>query len=433
MNLRKSSLIPAVVLLACQLGFAQSSALRPDKTLAVKAVATAQSSGRPVAVVPMASIAGKPAVRPTILMGPSLGKSAQKLAHTNEPYFCEGFGGGGYPFCPKGVQTAYGVNQIVGANGGKGMTIAIVDAFAYPSAEANFAQFNSDMGLPACTTANGCFTAVNLSPYDGTGSGWDVESMLDLEYAHAMAPNAKIVYVQAYDNGYDSLGRAVGVAAGMADVVSNSWSGGENSSYDYYWNLGKVLLFSSGDYGSWPSQGFVGYPCSATTVTCVGGTSLYVNANLQRTSEVGWAGSGGGCSNQEAIPSYQGLNGSGVCSPNRASPDFSAIADPNTGVAIYLCNIYNCGYYGVGGTSLAAPVLAGLVADIDTARVSFGKSKLTFLNPGLYQAANSNYNYFYYDVLTGTNGYPAGLQFDLVTGLGVPTGKNLANRFFGLP
>ena len=300
-----------------------------------------------------------------------------------EPSFCETQFTGYYVFCPKGVQTAYGVNQIIGANGGAGITIAIVDAYAYPYAEANLAQFNADMGLPPCTTANGCFTNVNLSPYDGSGSGWDLESMLDLEYAHAMAPNAKLVYVQAYDNSYDNLGVAVGIAASMADLVSNSWSGGENSYYDFYWNLGKVLLFSSGDYGSWPSQGFVGYPCSANTVTCVGGTSLYVNASLQRTSETGWAGSGGGCSNEEPIPAYQGLNGSGVCSPNRASPDFSAIADPNTGVAVYISNpVVGTHYYLVGGTSLATPVLAGLVADIDTARVSFGKTKLTFLNTG---------------------------------------------------
>jgi len=429
MNLRKLCLISVVVLLVCQLGFAQAA---PDKSIAGKAIAAAKATGKPVAVVSKAAVAGKPMARPTVILNHALGKPTATTA--GEPSFCQTYWTYGYIFCPKGLRSAYNVSQIIGANGGAGMTIAIVDAFAYPNAEADLAQFNADMSLPPCTTANGCFTNVNLSPYDGTGSGWDLESMLDLESAHAMAPNAKLVYVQGYDNGYDSLGIAVGVAAGMADVVSNSWSGGEYSAYDFYWNVGKVLLFSSGDYGSWPSQGFVGYPCSANTVTCVGGTSLYVNANLQRTSEVGWAGSGGGCSAEHAMPSYQGLNGSGVCSPNRASPDIAAIADPATGFSVYINNSYwGTGYYIVGGTSLATPVLAGIVADIDTARVSFGKPKFTFLNPALYQGAAANYNYFYYDVLTGNNGYPAGFQFDLVTGLGVPTGKNLANRFFGLP
>ena len=432
MNLRRLTLISFVVLLVCQLGFAQHAAVLPDRTLAGKAIAAVQATGKPVAVVPARTVQGKPMVRPTIILSHSLGKGNARTA--GEPSFCQTYWSYGYIFCPKGLTSAYQVSQIVGANGGKGMTIAIVDAFAYPNAEADLAQFNADMGLPPCTTANGCFTSINQSPFDGTGSGWDLESDLDLQSAHAMAPNAKIVYVQAYDNYDSSLGAAEAVAASMADVVSNSWSGGEDSSYDSYWNLGKVLLFSSGDYGSWPTQGFVGYPCSATTVTCVGGTSLYVNSNLQRTSEVAWSGSGGGCSGQEAMPSYQGLNGSGVCSPNRASPDVAAIADPATGFSVYINNSYwGTGYYIVGGTSLAAPVTAGLVANVDAARVSFGKSKLTFLNPGLYQAANSNYNYFLYDVTSGSNGYSAGFQFDLVTGLGNITGKDLANRFFGLP
>ena len=433
MTLRKLCLISIAVLLICQLGFAQTAALRPDKTLAGKAITTVQTTGKPVPVVPAKTIVGIPAARPTVILARSL-TTKPKIAGS-EPWFCDYSIGSFYAFCPLGVQTAYGVKQIIGANGGAGMTIAIVDAFAYPSAEANFAQFNSDMNLPACTTANGCFTSINLSPTDGTGSGWDLESMLDLEYAHAMAPNAKIIYVQAYDNSYDGLGEAEGIAVGAgADIVSNSWSGGEYTADDFYWNLGKPLLFAAGDYSSWPVQGFVGYPCSDPNVTCVGGTSLYTTNALQRTSEVGWAGSGGGCSAAEPMPAWQGHNNSGVCAPWRASPDIAAIADPNTPVAVYICNVdWTCGYYGVGGTSVATPVSAGLYADINTARVSFGKAKFTFLNPGLYAAAAYNYNYFFYDVTSGNNGYAAGPQFDLVTGLGNTTGKDVANRFFGLP
>ena len=427
MNLRKLVMISLVVLLVCQMGIAQAA---PDKSLAGKAIAASIATGKPVAVVPRSTVAGKPMARPTIIVNHALGKVQVKPS--SEPSFCQTYWPYGFIFCPKGLTSAYQVKQIIGANGGAGMTIAIVDAYAYPSAEADLAQFNSDMGLPPCTTANGCFTNVNLSPYDGSGSGWDLESMLDLQSAHSMAPNAKLVYVQAYDNSYDNLGVAVGVGAGMADVVSNSWSGGEDPYYDFYWNLGKVLLFSSGDGGSWPTQGFVGYPCSATTVTCVGGTSLYVNANLQRTSEVGWAGGGGGCSAAEPMQSWQNYAyGSAQCYPYRASPDVAAVADPATGFAVYWS--YGGGYYVVGGTSLAAPVTAGLVANVDAARVSFGKSKFTFLNPSFYQAAASNYNYFFYDVTSGNNGYPAMPGFDLVTGLGNLTGKNAANRFFGLP
>jgi subtilase family serine protease len=433
--LRNLFLVAVALLMVCQLGWAQSAAIPPDKTLAAKAVAAVQATGIPVPVVPFASIAAasKPAARPGVWLSRSLG--ANPTLHTGEPSFCDFNNGSQVALCPLGLQTAYSVKQIVGGNGGAGIVIAIVDAYAYSSAEANLAQFNSDMGLPACTTANGCFTSVVMTgASDGTGSGWDLESMLDLEYAHAMAPNAKLIYVQAKDSSYEGLGAAVAVAAASADIVSNSWIGEEITAYDSYWNVGKVLLFSSGDDASWPTKYYnVGYPCSALTVTCVGGTALHVNAKLQRTSETGWSGAGGGCSLAETTPAWQGRNGSGVCSPYRAAPDIAAIADPNTPVAVYINNPeWSPGYYGVGGTSVATPVSAGLVANIDTARVSFGKAKFTFLNQSLYNAAASNYNYFFYDVTSGNNGFAAGYQFDLVTGLGVSNGPAMANRFFGL-
>ncbi len=445
MNLRKLCLISIVVLLVCQLGFAQTF---PDRTVAGKAIAAAKATGRAVPVVPASSYNGKQKARPTIWVGRSLG--SKPLIVAGEPSFCDYNTGYFIAFCAKGVETAYGVNQILNANGGAGMVIAIVDYFAYPSAEANFAQFNADMGLPACTTANGCFTSVVLTSYDGTGTGWDLESMLDIEYAHAMAPKAKIVYVQGDPYSYGTEAESIaalgcpassycaqyGITSSPAgDVVSNSWTfyAGEIPSLEPSWNLGKPLLFASGDGSAFPAYSVISYPCTSPEVTCVGGTSLYTTSSLQRTSETGWAGAGGGCSAAFAEPTYQGPKGSAICSPNRAAPDIAAIADGNTPVAVFLCNIYNCGYYGVGGTSVATPVSAGLVADIDTARVSFGKAKFTFLNPGLYAAATGNYPYFYYDITSGYNGYYAGPGFDLITGLGNLTGKDAANRFFGLP
>ena len=440
MNLRKLIFISLVVLLASQLGLAQTSA-------ANRALSIVQATGKPTPVVPAYLAKGN--MHPTIWLSSSLGSKPTIVA--GEPSFCDYNNGHQTAVCAKGVQTAYGTN-FPGANGGAGMTIAIVDFFAYSAAEANLAQFNSNMGLPACTTANGCFHSVALTNVDGSGTGWDLESMLDLQYAHSMAPNAKIVYVQGDpygDPGYYAENIAAlgcpaspycsmyGITSSPAgDVVSNSWTynAGEVPADDPYYNLGKPLLFASGDSGAWPFTSVTGYPCTSVHATCVGGTALYLNPNLTRNVEKGWSGGGGGCSNNFAIPSWQGNVGSGVCSPNRAAPDIAAIADPATPVAVYICNPYwTCGYYGVGGTSVATPVNSGLVADIDAARVSFGKSKLTSFAPGLYPAATSNYNYFFYDVTLGNNGFPAGFQFDLVTGLGVPTGKDLANRFFGLP
>ncbi len=440
MNLRKLCLLSLVVLLACQLGFAQASA-------ASRALSIVKATGKPTPVLP-ASLAKGP-THPTIWLTRSLGVKSKFVA--GEPSFCDYNNGSQVAVCAKGVQTAYGT-AFLGANGGAGMTIAIVDFFAYSTAEANLAQFNADMGLPACTTANGCFHSVALTNVDGTGTGWDLESMLDLEYAHAMAPNAKIVYVQGDpfgDPGYYAESIAAlgcpaspycsmyGIASSPAgDVVSNSWTynAGESTVDDPNYNLGKPLLFASGDSGAWPYTSVTGYPCTSVYSTCVGGTALYLNPNLTRNVETGWSGAGGGCSNNFAMPSWQGNVGSNVCAPLRAAPDIAAIADPNTPVAVYICNIdWTCGYYGVGGTSVATPVNSGLVADIDAARVGFGKSKLTSLAPGLYPAATGNYNYFFYDVTSGNNGFAAGYHFDLVTGLGVPTGKDLANKFFGLP
>jgi hypothetical protein len=440
MNLRKLCLISLVVLLACQLGLAQTSA-------ASRALSIVQATGKPTPVVP--AYLAKGPTHPTIWLSSSLGSKPKIVA--GEPSFCDYNNGHQVAVCAKGVQTAYGTN-FPGANGGAGMTIAIVDFFAYSLAESNLAQFNSDMALPPCTTANGCFHSVALTSIDGSGTGWDLESMLDLEYAHAMAPNAKIVYVQGDpygDPGYYAESIAAlgcpaspycsmyGITSSPAgDVVSNSWTynAGEVPADDPYYNLGKPLLFASGDSSAWPQYSVTGYPCTSVHATCVGGTSLYLNPNLTRKTETGWAGAGGGCSNNFAIPSWQGNVGSGVCSPLRAAPDIAAIADPNTPVAVYIANPYwNPGYYGVGGTSVATPVNSGLVADIDAARVSFGKGKLTSYAPGLYPAATSNYNYFFFDVLTGFNGFSAGPQFDLITGLGVPNGKALGNRFFGLP
>ena len=435
MNLRKLFFIALVVLLVCQLGFAQMNASR--------VITKVQTTGKPAPVLPAALAKGP--MHPTIWLSNKLGAKGKLVA--GEPSFCDYNTGYQIAVCAKGVQTAYGTN-FPGANKGAGMVIAIVDFFSYSLAWNNLHQFDLDMGLPDPT-----FYSIDVSGgNDGTGTGWDLESMLDIEYAHSMAPLATIVYVQGnpYSYGTDEENiAALGCPASPScatlgvtqtfpggDVVSNSWTfnAGEIPSLDPYWNLGKPLLFASGDGSAWPYYSVTGYPCTSVYATCVGGTSLYLNPNLTRNAEYGWAGAGGGCSNNFAIPSWQGNVGSGVCSPNRAAPDIAAIADPNTPVAVWICNYaWGCYYYGVGGTSVATPVNSGLVADIDAARVSFGKAKLTSFAPPLYPAATYNYNYYFFDVVSGYNGFYAGPQYDLITGLGVPTGKDLGSRFFGLP
>ncbi|MGA3166680.1 MAG: S53 family peptidase [Terriglobia bacterium] len=437
MILRKLFLtFAAGLLLAGQLGWAQSSVRLTAADIHALASKAAQT-GKPLPVVPeSANPVGN--YRPHIWVARQL---AKPQSGGGLPGFCNAPWGSYYIFCPNGLQTAYSTSKIVGGGGGAGIVIGIVDAFHYAGAEADLNYFSARMGLPACTIASTCFTQINQdggAPRAPADSGWELETMLDLEYAHAMAPNAKLVLVESDDNYLDNMGIAVTRAVGLADVISNSYGTnefGDETSFDilyYNNNVNKPLLFSSGDAGA-PSI----YPCTSPYVTCVGGTTLTVNASLQRTSETGWTYSGGGCSTVEPSQGYQLVNGVVVCPYYRATPDIAADGDPNTGVAVY--DSGNGGYHLVGGTSLSTPLMAGILADIDAARVSFGKAKFggpnggISLDPELYDAYSANLPYFYFDVLTGNNGYAAGTGFDLVTGMGVSKAPAMANRFFGLP
>jgi subtilase family serine protease len=433
--MRKFLLVALVVLVVCTLGFAQIT-----RDSAMQQFTKAQVTGKPQLVMPTAA-PGTHTKSMAMFNGQKLSvKSTIKPANApGEPWFCDWNNGQQVLVCPKGVQTAYGT-AFPSANGGAGMTVAIVDYFFYNWIESALAQYNADMHLPPCTVANGCLTLIDMS--NGWECdycyGWEVETMLDIEAVHAMAPNAKIVFIGGDPFNYGTAEETAAQALG--NVTSNSWTFNAGESVDPifgpFLGQGPPTLFASGDGGWFPSQG-IAYPCTSTKAVCVGGTSLYLNPNLTRNAETAWSGAGGGCSASFAIPSWQNYPiGSTICSPNRAAPDIAAIADPNTGFATYIGGPYYSGfYYGVGGTSLATPINAGLIADIDAARVAFGKPLLTFanFNSEMYAAANYNYNYYVFDVTAGSNGYPAGPKFDLVTGLGVPNGKNIGSRFFGIP
>ncbi len=432
--MRKLLLLTIVVLVVCTLGFAQVT-----RDSAMQQFNKAQVTGKAQLVMPTAA-PGTHAKSTAMFSGQKLlVKSSIKPTNVpTEPWFCDYNNGSQVLVCPKGVETAYSTN-FPGANGGAGMTVAIVDYFYYNWVESALAQYNSDMHLPACTVANGCLTLIDMSNGNECDYcyGWEVETMLDVEAVHAMAPNAKIVFIGGDPNGYGTAEELT--AESLGDATSNSWTFNAGESVDPVFGpvlgQGPPTLFASGDGSYFPAEG-IAYPCTSPLATCVGGTSLYLNPNLTRNAEYGWSGAGGGCSGIFALPSYQGLVGSNVCSPNRAAPDIAAIADPNTAFAVYIGGPYYSGYYyAVGGTSVATPINAGLVADMDTARVSFGKTKLTYtsFNGEIYPAAAYNYNYYFFDVTVGYNGYYAGPQFDLITGLGVPNGKAIASRFFGIP
>jgi len=316
-------------------------------------------------------------------------------------------------YSPSQIKTAYGVPS----SGGSG-TIVIVDAFNDQYALADFNAFSAQFGLPQETSTNvtastnRVFQIVYASgSKPRNNSGWSQEEDLDIEWAHAMAPNAKIVLIEAASNSNANLYGADDLAATIsgAHQCSNSWGGGESSSEsgsDSHFNhSGMTYLFSTGDTG-----GARDYPAASPNVVAVGGTSLLLTGSNTRSSETVWNGTGCGPSSYESRPSYQ----SGVASvvgTHRGIGDVAAVADPNTGVLVY----WHGGWYIFGGTSVACPVIAGIV-NVAGANRGGPSAENTFVYGGL-GGAN------FYDVTSGTAGsYHAAAGYDFPTGVGAPIG-----------
>lgn len=312
------------------------------------------------------------------------------------------------------VRHAYGFDQI--SSTGAGQIIAIVDAYGSSTIQNDVAVFSSTYGLPA----------PKLNVYYPQGrpkrsdSGWAMETSLDVEWAHAIAPNATIALVVAKSASLSDLLNAVDYAVSLgAKQVSMSWGSNEFSSqgnYDYHFNkAGVTFLASSGDNGAG-----VGWPAVSPSVVGVGGTTLYLDAAGNVSSETSWSGSGGGISAYTARPAYQnGWNSSAM----RGVPDVSYNANPNTGVSVYIGN-YNgsSGWTTVGGTSAGAPQWAGLIALVNATRAQ----SLSSSDVSLYNAASASYAGNYRDITSGNNGsYNAGQFYDYVTGLGSPLSPTL--------
>jgi subtilase family serine protease len=314
--------------------------------------------------------------------------------------------------CPK--------NSTVVPTGGT-KAIALIDYGTYPGLQSDLNTFSAQFGLPTVTLNIIC----QPSPcVNNAGTEWDLEEALDVEYAHAMAPNAEII-VGSFTN--DPIGdgavtaAANAVAAAGGGEVSNSWTynGGESwcgsgnceLQYDQYFNVPTVVFFgSAGDSGLGPA-----YPSISPNVISAGGTYVQRDSNGNFTTETCWNGSGGGISQYEPLPNYQFIVGNRT-GPHRGTPDWAAVASPASGVDIY-SSTYCGGWCTVGGTSVASPVLAGITnaaghfhpssqSDLNT---TYGYYK----NPGLYR-------YYFFDVISGSNGSPAKPGWDECTGLGSP-------------
>lgn len=336
-------------------------------------------------------------------------------------------------YTPGQVRKAYGIDKInVGGlvGDGTGQTIAIVDAFDWSTAASDLHNFDVQFGLPdppSFKKVNQDGNAAPLPPSDAPG-GWGVEEALDVEWVHSIAPKASIILVEANAPTDGNLVQtAVRTAASLpgVSVVSMSFGRGEgggdlglNSVFQTpNGHTGVTFLASTGDNGA-PG----GYPAYSPNVVAVGGTSLFLNPDNSYASESGWSGSGGGVSTVQAKPAYQ----KNLTYASRAIPDVAAIADPNTGVAVY--DSYDFGastpWDQIGGTSLACPFWAGLIGIVNQERVAAGDSILDGPSqtlPLLYGLPASDFH----DITTGNNGFPAGPGYDLVTGNGSPVAPNL--------
>jgi subtilase family serine protease len=347
-------------------------------------------------------------------------------------------------FTPAQIRHAYGFDQITFtaqgqtfAGDGSGQIIAIVAAYDDPNVAADLHVFDLMFGLP-----DPAFAKAMPQGQPAANAAWAEEIVSDVEWAHAIAPSAKILLVEARSANPSDLLEAVDYARRQTGVVavSMSWAAPEyagQAGYDGYFttpsghlggwsglpgarNLpgGITFVAASGDAGAAPQ-----WPAASPNVLAVGGTSLTV-LDSQGTYgwETAWSNSGGGYSTQEKEPAYQtGVQSSG----RRGLPDVAYAADPGTSFFVYdsvPVNGYE-GWFVVGGTSMGAPQWAALVAIADQGRALLGKGSLdgaTQTLDALYAMAGTAYSRYFHDVTGGGNGYPAGPGYDAATGLGSP-------------
>jgi subtilase family serine protease len=332
---------------------------------------------------------------------------------TFQPTGRPNFGFTGYT--PADLRGAYNITS----GGSSSYTVALVDAYGYPNAEADLAVYRTKYGLPPCTTANGCFKKVNQSGvqgnYPATDVGWDQEQALDLDMVSAACPNCHILLVEGTDAQVSNLAAATNTAASLgANAISNSYGLTESTSlsaFDSAYNHpGIAVTVSTGDSGYG-----VQFPANSAYVTAVGGTSLSHASNARGWSESAWSGAGSGCSAITAKPNWQTDT---LCS-RRMVGDVSAVADPNTGASVYgPTSSTATGWMIIGGTSLSAPFIAG-VYGANGGTANYGS------DPYAHTAA-------LFDVTSGSNGKncgrtyfcTSGVGYDGPTGLGTPNGTS---------
>lgn len=311
--------------------------------------------------------------------------------------------------------------------------IALVDAYYNPYAANDLIEFSTRFNLlpvnfeQVFASASG--SGLPLCGGTQPQQGWWDEQVLDIELAHAMAPNAKIYLVEAASFLYDDMSRAIACASKLvADagggVVSMSWSYQEwagELDFDHVFSTPKVVYISSAGDFSAPAR----YPSSSPYVISAGGTSIQRDANGNFKREVAWSknpnipsgeksGGSGGPSQFEPRPSFQNVVQK-IVGSQRGTPDISFNADFATGIVIY--STYSGGWIIAGGTSAASPALAGIINTANH-RAASSQDELNYI----YQFYPKAYHQYWHDIVVGNNGYPAMSGYDFATGLGSPRG-----------
>ena len=445
-------------------------AIAAGMPLFASAQSVSPSASSPGSVQPGEGVGGSGYALPsTIYLPPSSVERAEdagKFAHTNYVLHTTN-GGAPAPMInpdlteaetPASLGCVYGVGpRYLGCNpandrtlhpvGGWG-AIALVDAFDDPTAATDISTFSNHFGLPPANFTKVYANGNGDCSTPPANAGWALEEALDIEWAHAMAPSAKIYLVEACSNSNTDLFYAETVAAGLVAAagggdISNSWGEGEFSGetsddpyfyYDQYPQVSHITFFASaGDSGCGAA-----YPSSSPWLVSAGGTTVNRDSSGNFASESCWAGSGGGTSSQETWSNtFTGGNTGAwadfqypIFGPSsRATPDLAFDADPNSGVYVYAQ--YDGGWFIVGGTSVASPSLAGIV---NNAGNKLGSYFLPPANPaGYYNNEENNllysqlpaikaYSANFYDITTGSNGCYVGTSWDYCTGVGSPRG-----------
>ena len=338
----------------------------------------------------------------------------------------------GNPLASASTPSGYGPAQFHGAyslptTATGAQTIAIVDAYDDPTAKADLDTYDSTYGLlpfPSCggTVTTACFQKVNqdgnAAPLPNKNAGWALEIALDVETAHEICQNCKILLVEANTNSFANLGTAVNTAAGLgANAISNSYGGSDSSATSAYNHPGIAVTASSGDNGYGVES-----PASYNTVVAVGGTTLNLGANNSYGSESVWSGSGSGCSTLNPAQAWQTAAAVWTatgCGSKRGVADVAADADPNTGAAVYDSTRYQgrVGWYTVGGTSLSSPLIAAVFALAGNASSASYPASIPYAHTSSL-----------HDVTAGSNGTcsttmcKGAVGYDGPTGVGTPNG-----------